>query len=190
MRSLNKIVLLGDAGTGKTALLAQWADGAICNTQAPTIGAAYKMVPFQSNDGEIYNLHIWDTAGQETYRSTSPIYCRDSKAAMIVFDLTSPSSFNNIGVWIEILQNEGDIPFVIVGNKNDLVRQRKVAKDEAHAAATKLGVEYFETSATTGDMVREAFLEVAKLAIGSEQKQFMTTSVDVRNGDNDGSSCC
>ena len=58
MRSLNKIVILGDAGTGKTALLSQWADGNVSDTQAPTIGAAYKMVPFKSNDGEIYNLHI------------------------------------------------------------------------------------------------------------------------------------
>ena len=189
MRSLNKIVILGDAGTGKTALLSQWSDGAVSNTQAPTIGAAYKMMPFKSTDGETYNLHIWDTAGQETYRSTSPIYCRDSRAAMIVFDLTSPSSFNNIAVWIEILQNEGDIPFVIVGNKNDLTRQRKVQRDEAQAAAVNLGVEYFETSATTGDMVKEAFLEVAKLAVGSLQKEFMTTGIDVKNSDNK-SSCC
>lgn len=188
MRSLNKIVLLGDAGTGKTALLARWVDGAMSNTQAPTIGAAYKMVPFRSSDGEIYNLHIWDTAGQETYRSTSPIYCRDSKAAMIIFDLTARTSFSNVRLWIDILRNEGDIPFLLIGNKNDLVRQRKVQKDEALLLAQELGVSYFETSAASGDMVKEAFLEVAKITVESSTGQkFTTYGVDLEE---QSQSCC
>lgn len=177
--SENKIVILGDAGTGKTALLARWADGGMSRAQAPTVGAAYRMIMFQ-HEGQSYPLHIWDTAGQETYRSTSPIYCRDARAAMLVFDLTNHETFENLGVWRQILAGESDAQFIIVGNKCDLVEERAVDAGEARSYAKSLGVHYFETSALTGDTVDEAFVDVATLAVVNRVDEF-TRGVTLEN---------
>lgn len=189
MMNENKIVLLGDASTGKTALLSRWADGGLSRVQAPTVGAAYRMVMFQ-HKGTSYNLHIWDTAGQETYRSTSPIYCRDARAAMLVFDLTNHESFENLGVWKEMLSNESDAAFIIVGNKSDLVDERAVDVGEARSYAKALGVHYIETSALTGDMVDEAFTDVATLAVSNADVDEVTHKINVGENPSEKGKCC
>lgn len=184
----NKIVILGDAGTGKTALLSRWADGGVSRVAAPTVGAAYRMVAFQ-HEGQNHNLHIWDTAGQETYRSTSPIYCRDARAAMLVFDLTSHETFEHLGVWREILSNESDARFIIIGNKSDLVDQRAVDLVEARTYAKSLGVHYYETSAVTGDTVDEAFVDVATIAVVNRADETVR-GVTVEDDKREKKSCC
>jgi small GTP-binding protein len=119
-----------------------------------------------------YQLHIFDSAGQEKYKSISKQYYHRSEGIMLVFDLTSKSSFDSILNWIEDIENgaEKGIPIVLVGNKSDLV-DREVSKEEAEELASKKGMEYFETSALDGSGIDNAFLKLAELVIKNEEQK-------------------
>ena len=164
-----KVVLIGDAGTGKTSLLTRWVEDRFDPSQRATIGVAFKLVNFEY-ENEQHMIQIWDTAGQESFRSTSPLYCRNAQSAMVVFDITSKSSFDSLTEWIQILQQDNDdINFLIVGNKCDL-EEREVSYEQASQFAKNLKMEYIETSATKNKYVNEAFSAVASLAINSRKR--------------------
>ena len=168
-----KIVLLGDAGTGKSSLLTRWVDDMFDLNQKSTIGVAFRNVTFDY-ESEKHDIQIWDTAGQETFRSTSPLYCRGAYAAMIVYDITSKSSFNSLDEWIQILHSDSsDIPIVIVGNKRDL-DYREVPIEYGKQFARNHKAEFFETSGLTGAFVNEAFSAVVVTAIMAKRREVPT----------------
>lgn len=160
----NKIVMLGDSGVGKTALVSQWVHGKYQDGQRPTIGAAYSKAKYIFN-GEEHKIQVWDTAGEERYRSMAPIYAQGAFGALIVFDLTNRHSLEHIREWMKCLEGNGDIPIVIAGNKCDLEDGREVDMDEAMAQMEELGLEYYETSAKTGKSVDEAFQSLIQKAL-------------------------
>ena len=160
-----KVVILGDSSCGKTSLLTAWTEGIHEKFTLPTIGAACRQQMVQFG-GDEYYLNVWDTAGQDNYRSTLPLYCRSAYAVMIVFDLTIKKTFENIVEWIKLVRETGgDIPFVLVGNKKDLDKGRAVEEIEIGDFASKYGVTYYETSALTGCSVEEAFVALSCVAI-------------------------
>jgi small GTP-binding protein len=185
-----KVVLLGDASVGKTSLLTRWIDSRIIPNQPATIGVGFRCTPLELN-GIIYNIHIWDTAGQEVYRSTSPIYCRNARAAMLVYDITCRASFDNLDQWLSIVRNGRDMPLVLVGNKTDLSTQRMVDRDLGYEWAQREGAKFYETSATTNDFVKEAFVGLAVSAVDGTAKP---TEIDAIEGLTDengiGKECC
>ncbi|KAH0795852.1 Ras-related protein Rab-22A [Histomonas meleagridis] len=165
-----KIVLLGDAGTGKSSLLTRWADDRYDPSLKSTIGVAFRNVSFEFQS-EQHEIQIWDTAGQETFRSTSPLYCRNAYSAMIVYDITSKSSFNSLEEWIQILRSDGnEIPFVLVGNKSDLAASRDVPFDLGKQFAKNYNTEFYETSVVRGEFVNEAFEAVVTRAIMQKKR--------------------
>jgi small GTP-binding protein len=105
------------------------------------------------------DLLIWDTAGQEAYRGLTSQYYRDAKIAMIVFDLTNPTTLNNVSDWHSRLSNANQNPVVsvLVGNKSDLTASRVVTEDQGEAAAAEIKALYRETSAVTGKGITEVF---------------------------------
>jgi small GTP-binding protein len=168
-RGAIKAVMIGDSNAGKTTLLARWLDDAIDLHQASTIGAAFRRVTIEY-EGSQYDLNLWDTAGQEVYRATSPIYCRNARSALVVFDITSRNSFTHLKDWIAILNDVDGVSFMIVGNKTDLSATRQVSTEEAAQFAKSLGVYYIETSALTSSNVDEAFHHLQELAVTSAAK--------------------
>lgn len=166
-----KVVMLGDASVGKTTLVARWIFNEFkCDTK-PTLGTAYqeKKVPY--TNGKHYKINIWDTAGQEEYFSFTSVYCRDAKGAMIVFDLTKFSTFENVKKWVSIIRDNGDVPIVLCGNKSDLDTERAVSSEVAYELAQSFNATYFETSAITSHNVQEAFTELSHSIIKKiEQK--------------------
>jgi small GTP-binding protein len=114
-------------------------------------------------------LSLWDTAGQETYKSVTRSYFRGASGALLVFDLSRRQTFEHVTDWLNDLRQiaEPDIVVVLVGNKADLTQQeenkREVTRDEAEAWARRNGVlEYVETSAKSGENVEQAFMRVAE----------------------------
>ena len=115
-------------------------------------------------------LSLWDTAGQETYKSITRSYFRGASGALLVFDITRPSTFTSLTQWLQDLQQiaEEGIVVVLVGNKSDLAQgessnQRRVTQEEAEEWCRQHGVvRYVETSAKSGEGVERAFLEVAE----------------------------
>ena len=121
-----KIVILGDSSVGKTSIATQFSNGTFSDLQDSTIGAAF-FSKTRIVDGKEKKVEIWDTAGQERYHSLAPMYYRGAKGALVVFDITSTSSFNRAKMWVTELRivSNLDIPITLVGNKSDLKRIAK-----------------------------------------------------------------
>lgn len=110
-------------------------------------------------------LSLWDTAGQETYKSITRSYFRGASGALLVFDITRRNTFDSVTSWLHDLRQiaEENIVVVLVGNKSDLEAKRQVSVQEAEEWSRKNGVmRYVETSAKSGEGVERAFLEVAE----------------------------
>jgi len=148
--------MLGDSGVGKTSIVTRWTKDTFKQGTSATIGAAFVETTVEKN-GQHHVIQIWDTAGEEKYKSMAPIYARSAVAALIVFDITHESSFLNVEEWISCLDLLNDVKVIIIGNKCDMEAQREVSYDKALALASKLGRQYVETSAFAGTGVKEAF---------------------------------
>ena len=158
-----KILTIGDGGVGKTSILRRYVENKFLKHHLSTIGIDFLSKTLKIKDKEI-KLKIWDTAGQERYRQiTSHIY-KDADGIILVFDVTSEESFNQITDWMEQIKNnvsKEEINLILIGNKCDLA-DRMVEKERGEEMAKNLKIKYFETSALTGQGINEAFEELAK----------------------------
>ncbi|XP_046473555.1 ras-related protein Rab-31 isoform X1 [Neodiprion pinetum] len=147
-----KVVILGAQGVGKTMVICRYITKMFNRRISPTIGAAFYTCNINLERVKV-KLQIWDTAGQERFRSMAPMYYRNANVALLVFDLTKHSSFNEIKSWVVELKRNVDktMVLVLVGNKSDLVSQRTVDAEEASQYATSIGASYHETSAVCDD---------------------------------------
>lgn len=155
-----KMVLFGNASVGKTSLVERFINDRFEQNYISTLG--YNVYEKQINyEQSIISLMIFDIGGQEKFRDLRKKYAEGANLAFIVFDLTNPDSFTALENWkTDLYEFAGEIPFIIVGNKNDLEPQ--VSNDEAVEIAHKLGaLDYFTTSAKTGMGVEKAFHQLA-----------------------------
>jgi small GTP-binding protein len=146
-----KIVTIGDAGTGKTALTLRYTNNYYSQTEM-TIGVDFAIKKF----GDFGKLQIWDTAGQESFRSISRSYYHGSHAALIAFDLSSKRTFKNVKIWYaEFKESNNDALCILVGMKSD--KSHEVNEDEINKISEELNLKYFETSALKGINVSAPF---------------------------------
>ncbi|KAF6261274.1 ras-related protein RHN1-like protein [Scenedesmus sp. NREL 46B-D3] len=133
-----------------------------------TVGAAFMSHNVSLPNGKSMRFEIWDTAGQERYLSLAPLYYRGAHAAAVVYDITSPESFEKAKYWISELQKNasGAIVMVLVGNKADLAEQREVSDEEARAFADSQNMLFVEASAKTSGGVADIFESVAAQLAG------------------------
>ena len=157
-----KIIIIGDSGVGKSSLLKRAVQNRFDEGYQATIGFEFLLMHYKINDLKL-KLQIWDTCGQEMYRSLVQGFYRNTSLAIIVYDVTNPKSFENLEIWLKDLRQhtENEIPVFIVGNKNDL--ERKVPTDDAKIFSTSNRTKYFaECSARNGYNVKDIFNEAAK----------------------------
>ena len=137
-----------------------------------TIGADFLSKEVLCNE-KLVIMQIWDTAGQEKFQSIQGVFYKGADACMLVYDLTSPSSFQALSKWKEEFSfHAGSVsssfPFILVGNKADLEDERRIAEAKAQQWCKENGnIPYFETSAKTAKKVKEAFEELAKKAVAN-----------------------
>jgi len=160
---LFKYIIIGDAAVGKSNLLLRYAHGQFKDEYQLTIGVEFGAKNISIND-KIYRIQIWDTAGQENFRSITRAYYKNSVCALVVYDITNRDSFNNIANWVEDCKNQSPktIFMVLVGNKSDLSDKRVISIDEGRELAEKYNMIFFETSAKTGDNVDLIFFKSAE----------------------------
>jgi small GTP-binding protein len=161
-----KVVLVGAAHTGKTSIANRFVYGEFSPHTIPTIQPAFFQKTITSGGIDLI-LEIWDTAGQELYRSLSPLFYRDADVGIVVFDLTDASSFGKCKQWVSDLREARglDISIVIVGNKLDMPSIRTVPTETITQFATSINVESVETSAKTGENIQLLFTSLARLIL-------------------------
>jgi Rab family protein len=160
---LYKIVLVGDAGVGKTHILSRYIKGTLPKTPQATIGVEFATRTVTLGRGTTAKAQIWDTAGQEKYRSITRAHYRRAVGALLVYDVSNDRSFLNLKSWIEDLRSHAEpgIVIMLVGNKTDLCDRnpngRKVPIETAKAFAASNRLLFEETSAITMSRIKEAF---------------------------------
>ena len=166
-----KIIFIGDVNVGKTTIINRIQGNDFEERYDATIGIDFCLKIIKHNNNEI-KLQMWDTAGQEKYRGLIPSYIRNSSMIILVYDVTSKKSFENIPKWIDFIQSIEKTKMVICGNKIDLYNNRVITDDmakELKDTYTDLDILHFEVSAKNNSNMNDMFYEVvANLPIFDE----------------------
>jgi small GTP-binding protein len=161
-----KFVIVGSHEVGKTSLIRQFVERKFYSDYRATIGLNIFAHNFDFQGNEL-SVQLWDIGAQQYFKRFRRIYYNGAEAAFIVFDITNKESFKEVRDWFKELNeliDEANIPIILVGNKGDLAEKRVVSTAEGEALAKSLsenGIEYIETSALTGNNVKDAFELIA-----------------------------
>ena len=169
-----KIVLLGDVSVGKTSIASRYCKNSFNDHHINTIGGAYQQQKVVLPNGSMIKLHIWDTSGQERFRAMTNLYYRDAQVAILTYDITNEQSFSSIDFWIKELkykvENENMI-LCLVGNKCDVnSNEKKVTTLKGKNFAAEHNMIFFETSAKTGEGVKDLFVTIANKVYEQQKK--------------------
>jgi small GTP-binding protein len=158
-----KVVFLGSTSVGKTSIINRAVNKEFDRAVENTVSVAFTSQVFHCASGSA-NLQIWDTAGQEKYRTLAPMYYRGAEIAVLVFSVIDPPSLRAIPGWVEELRSQVTTPptLLIVGNKMDLGLQRTVSAIEGETAAEKIGAKYCEVSAKADTGIDTLFWTIAE----------------------------
>jgi Ras-related protein Rab-2A len=173
-----KYIIIGDSGVGKSCLLLQFTDKRFEPLHDLTIGVEFG-ARMATIDNKNIKLQIWDTAGQESFRSITRSYYRGACGALLVYDVTRRETFNHLKSWLDDARSNANtnLTVMLIGNKCDLEAKRQVSKDEGEAFAKANNLVFMETSAKTSHNVDEAFLRTANLIYENVQKGLIDQSV-------------
>ena len=156
-----KIVLIGDTSVGKTNILSKYLTDEFDAKSKATVGVEFGVKNFKI-ENNIVKVQIWDTAGEERYRSITNAYYKGAKGSLLVYDITNKKSFENVEKWISDLKANADedISMILLGNKTDLEDKRVVSTEEGKNKAEFYNLTFMETSALNGNNIQEAFNEL------------------------------
>ncbi|KAL1291873.1 ras-related protein RABB1b [Arachis stenosperma] len=174
---LFKYIIIGDTGVGKSCLLLQFTDKRFQPVHDLTIGVEFgaRMVTIDSRP---IKLQIWDTAGQESFRSITRSYYRGAAGALLVYDITRRETFNHLASWLEDARQHANpiMTIMLIGNKCDLSHRRAVSKEEGEQFAKENGLLFLEASARTAQNVEEAFIKTAAKILQNIQEGVIDVS--------------
>ncbi len=201
-----KCIVIGDSGVGKSSLTNKATNNIFDDNYKATVGFEFFTFNIKIND-TIIKLQVWDTCGQELYRSLITNFYRNSSLALIVYSVTSERSFTNIDTWLQELRTHSnpDVKMILIGNKIDLIEQRVISKEQGELFAKKNNMNLFiETSAKAGINAQNTFVQMAyilyqdylkyknndDLSSDSTYKTVETTGKTIENKKQVKSGCC
>ena len=160
-----KICLLGDVSVGKTSIASRFCKNSFNENYINTIGGAYQQQNIVLNNGAKIKLHIWDTSGQDRFRSMTNLYYRDAQVAILTYDVTNETSLESLNYWLNELNDKVEIDNMLLclaGNKTDVDQsEKRVPTSKGKAFAEQHNMLFYETSAKTGIGVKELFQAIA-----------------------------
>ena len=176
-----KVILLGSVCVGKTSLLTRYIVNEYKDEYKCTIKTDFKTKLVNVNNLVQARLIIWDTCGDEKFKAITRQYYKDAQGIILVYDVTNLDSFNNINNWYKEVKDNSpkDAVVILVANKTDLVKERKVSVEEGTELAEKLRLDYIEISAKTGDNVYLLFERLSQSMM--EQIENKSKLIDKKN---------
>ena len=175
-----KIIVIGDSAVGKSSLTLRGAKDKYKDFYTPTIGFEFLSFTIKIKN-QIIKLQIWDTCGQEVYRSLISSFYRNSSLAILVYAINNQESFDSLETWLDEIktQTHPNLKIFLIGNKIDLEDQRVVSKEAGEELAKDHNLNLFmETSAKTGINAREVFIRAAKMLLEEYKKLFQEEGMD------------
>eukprot|EP01083_Nonionella_stella_P311416 1110363_1 len=190
---LFKFTIIGDSGVGKSCLMMRFADDTFNESFITTIGVDFRFRTINVDD-KIVKLQIWDTAGQEKFKTITSSYYRNAHAVMIVYDVSDRKSFSNIDQWLSDIEKfcPSKVCKMIIGNKCDIeLSEREITNEDAKQYADDLSIPYIETSAKTADNVENAFYQMVQELIKNKAAQAHTTqAIDLNKAHQNNNGAC
>ena len=193
-----KILTIGESGVGKTCVLRRFVENKFLKNHLATIGIDFKTKTLNINNQEI-KLKIWDTAGQERFRNITTQYYKGADGIVLVYDVTDEASFEKIRDWMDQISSNtqrDEIGLVLLGNKCDM-DPRVVTEDMGNKMAEDLKISYFETSALTGQGIKEAFEKLTRdimkkrgVGEGNSESGGLSLNKGKKKKDKKDSDCC
>ena len=166
-----KLLLLGDSSVGKTSILLKYISNKFDESSISTVGVDYMDKIIDYNKFKI-KLQIWDTSGEEKFRTITKNFYRNADGLLVVFDLTKKESYDHIKSWInEAKENNDKLKTILIGNKLDLKDERMVTIDVAKQFAEKNNLKYIETSAKDGTNINESFQAIIDLLFDGKSSE-------------------
>ena len=176
-----KIIVIGDSGVGKSCLTTQAVRNNFEEFYTATVGFEFLTFNMRINNN-VLKLQIWDTCGQEVYKSLISNFYRNSSLALILYAINNKDSFQHAETWLNDLKNQANpnVRVFLVGNKSDLENERVISKEEGEKFKEEKKLDrFFETSAKTGENARSALLEAAKLLY----KDYLKAKQNIASGE-------
>ena len=172
-----KYIIIGNAAVGKSNISFRFTKGKFSEKYQATIGMEFTYKNVKIGE-KIYRIQIWDTAGQECFKSVSRGYYKSSVCALVVYDITNRKSFDNVIEWIEECKNNGPqtVTMVLVGNKSDLKEMRNISYEEGEELANRFNMMFFETSALNGDNIDKLFNDTAETIVKKMENNYYDLS--------------
>ena len=157
--SVYKVLLLGDSKVGKTCFLMRYTDNTFQEMHMSTIGLDYRLKSMTLKSGKNVKVQIWDTAGQDRFRAITKNYYKGAHGIILIYDVTNQLSFDNVSNWINQIKEEASdkVTIFLVGNKIDDVENRKIQTESGKNLAENFQLQFYETSAKTGENVEKTF---------------------------------
>ena len=178
-----KYIIVGDSSVGKSNILLRFSRNVFDPGHQATLGIEFanKHILYNNID---YLVQVWDTTGQENFRSVTRAYYKASAVAMVVYDITNEESFQNIQSWIKDCKDLAPktVQMVLIGNKSDLEENRVITKERGEELARENRMMFFETSALNGNGVEEAFQKSIELV----DQKIRSGFYDLTNSSNQG----
>ena len=188
-----KVLVLGDPSVGKSCFLIRYTDDTFQDVYLSTIGMDCKYKDVVLEEDKSIRLQIWDTAGQDRFRSITKNLYKGASGIMLIYDITNRKSFDNVKTWVNSIREEvsNKVVIVLVGNKVDLEKKRQVETEKGEKIADEFDMPFFECSALTGENINKAFETLAKklVEVKAKTKHHGEQLKQIKVGDKK-KSCC
>ena len=159
-----KIILIGDSGVGKTSLLSRYMGEEFVANKKCTLNAQFKIKSIKIDDSTSAQITIWDTCGQEKFRSMTSQYFKEAHGIILMFDVCDKRSFADLDIWLKEIKakaEKDDVSIILVGNKIDL-KFRNISYEDAKNFANNKDLNYYETSSKEGTNIESPFENITK----------------------------
>nr|XP_054760358.1 EF-hand calcium-binding domain-containing protein 4B-like [Lytechinus pictus] len=187
---LFKVVFVGDSGVGKTSIIHRFCTDSFTDSFSATIGVDFQ-VKSLTVCGSIVAMQLWDTAGQERFRSITRHYFRKADGIVVIYDVTSETSFINVRNWMTSVEETTDdhVVKMLLGNKSDCNEDRQIKEEVGHKLSESYNCDFYEVSAKSGSNVVEAFTAMSKLLLLKEDEEIQN-SLNLSDTGESSKRCC